>query len=222
MPDSRDQKTERVLLKAVLVHSAVYTNYRFADPSSAPFADNEQGWGRVSLRDVLAPDAPGKALFLDEKPSLATGQSWQTKVRVGSNRVHLRVTLVYTDFPGENLINNLNLIVTDPTGKFHLGNDFSGAGTPDSVNNVEGVVIQSPAAGEWTVNVVASEVQQGPQPFALVISGADVALAAAVPASAVKKAAVKKSSVKKAAGTKGASTKGRSSANKKVKKPRRS
>jgi len=173
------KKPSASLMKAVLIHSARYAKYGFADPSSAPFADNEQGWGRVTLRDVLAPQAPTKVLFVDEGPKLATGQSSGTKVKVGGSGVPLRVTLVYTDFPGEYLINNLNLIVTDPNGKFYLGNDFNGSGSLDPLNNVEGVVIQSPSAGQWTVNVVASEVQQGPQTFALVISGADLALSTA-------------------------------------------
>ena len=43
------------LLKGALIHSAEYLNYRFAHPSSAPWADNEQGWGLVRLRNVLAP-----------------------------------------------------------------------------------------------------------------------------------------------------------------------
>jgi hypothetical protein len=35
-------------------------------------------------------------------------------------------------------------------------------GRPDPANNVEGVVVDAPDAGVWTVNVVAAEVQQGP------------------------------------------------------------
>ena len=82
-----------------------------------------------------------------------------------------KVTLVYTDFPGEDLVNNLNLLVSGPDGQFFLGNDFSGSGRTDSVNNVEGVLVREPAAGEWTVRVVASEVLENPQDFSLVISG---------------------------------------------------
>ena len=47
-------KPSKALMKAVLIHSASYAKYGFADPSSTPFADNEQGWGRVTLSDVLA------------------------------------------------------------------------------------------------------------------------------------------------------------------------
>ena len=48
-------KPSAALMKAVLIHSARYVKYCHADPSSTPFADNEQGWGRVTLSDVLRP-----------------------------------------------------------------------------------------------------------------------------------------------------------------------
>ena len=80
------------------------------------------------------------------------------------------MTLVYSDFPGEDLINNLNLFVLDPEGAFRVGNDFEGHRTPDGINNVEGVVIPEPAAGLWKVRVVASAVPVGPQDFSLVMS----------------------------------------------------
>jgi hypothetical protein len=58
-----------------------------------------------------------------------------------------------------------------------VGNDFAGTATPDRANNVEGVVLPAPEAGTWSIQVVASEVLQGQQPFALVVSGGGVALA---------------------------------------------
>jgi hypothetical protein len=94
-----------------------------------------------------------------------------TKVKIAGSTVPFKVTMVFTDYPGENLVNNLNLMVSDPGGKFYLGNDFAGTGTPDPLNNVEGVVVDNPAVGEWAIIVVASEVQQGMQAYALVISG---------------------------------------------------
>jgi serine protease AprX len=53
------------LLKATIIHSAEYLNYRFANPSSSRWADNEQGWGRVTLERVLAPQSPAKVLFVE-------------------------------------------------------------------------------------------------------------------------------------------------------------
>ena len=179
-------KPSAALLKAALIHSAKYSKYRYADPSSRAWADNEQGWGRVGLASILAPTTPTKVLFYDENRQLnQSGDLQEFQINVSGGSVPLRVVMVYTDFPGEDLLNNLNLFVYAPDGQFHLGNDFQSTGTPDSLNNVEGVVVASPAAGTWRIRIVASEIQQGPQPFAIVISGAGVSEAAAVGAPSV-------------------------------------
>jgi len=57
---------------------------------------------------------------------------------------------------------------------FFLGNDFDNAGSFDHINNVEGVIVDEPTAGEWRVEVVASEVEVDPQHLAVVISGPGV------------------------------------------------
>ena len=163
------------LLKAVLIHSAQYIRYRYPHPSSSSSADNEQGWGRIKLSSVLAPAPPTRLIFHDESNGLTTGGERSFVVTVSDSSVPLRATLVYSDFPSDGsvngaLVNNLNLIVLDPNGKFYLGNDFKQSGTPDRVNNVEGVIIDSPKTGQWTVKIVASEVQEGEQGFALVVS----------------------------------------------------
>jgi len=159
------------LLKACLIHSADYLSYRFRHASSEEFLDNEQGWGRVNLRRIVSPPLPTRIVFIDETSPLATGREHRYRFQVQDGAVPFKVTLVYTDFPGEDLVNNLNLLVSGPDGQFFLGNDFSGSGRTDSVNNVEGVLVREPAAGEWTVRVVASEVLENPQDFSLVISG---------------------------------------------------
>ncbi|MCG6983321.1 MAG: PKD domain-containing protein, partial [Deltaproteobacteria bacterium] len=96
---------------------------------------------------------------------------------------HLKVTLVWSDYPSatgvsRNLVNDLDLKVTSPQGTIYKGNVFSGGwsvtgGTEDRLNNVENVYVQSPAAGTWTVEVTGFNVPYGPQPFALVVDGAD-------------------------------------------------
>lgn len=42
---------------------------------------------------------------------------------------------------------------------------------PDADNNVEGILIPNAIAGRWTVKVIGTKVPQGPQDYALVISG---------------------------------------------------
>ena len=55
-----------------------------------------------------------------------------------------------------------------------MGNDFSGNGNPDGINNVEGIIIENPDLGDWSIRVVASDVPSGFQDFALVISGGGI------------------------------------------------
>ena len=78
--------------------------------------------------------------------------------------------LAYSDFPGVGLINNLNLIVTDPAGKRYVGNQPRGAAamlTLDDKNNVELVQVGKARKGAWKVDIVASSVARGPQDFAV-------------------------------------------------------
>jgi hypothetical protein len=65
------------------------------------------------------------------------------------------------------LVNDLNLTVTGPDGMAFLGN-----GKTDDLNNVEGVDIAAPVDGTYTLEVDAANVPNGPQPYALVLSGA--------------------------------------------------
>ncbi|MBW4478665.1 MAG: S8 family serine peptidase [Tolypothrix brevis GSE-NOS-MK-07-07A] len=157
------------LIKAALIHSATYIDYRFAHPSSNPWADNEQGWGRIKLQQVLNPAEPTQVLFIDEANGLKTGEKAEYRLQISDSKVPLKVTLVYTDYPGEDLINNLNLILYRPNSTYILGNDFEGEGIPDTVNNVEGIIVETPEIGEWRIEVIA-EVQQEQQDYALVIS----------------------------------------------------
>jgi serine protease AprX len=162
------------LLKATLIHSARYLRYRYACPDSCVWADNEQGWGRVDLQQVLNLHPPTAILFFDETQGLRTGDLHQVSLELIDPTVPFRVTMVYSDFPGEDLINNLNLLAIDPDGKFFVGNDFQGSGTPDSANNVEGILVENPKPGIWSIRVIASNVPMGPQDFALVVSGGEV------------------------------------------------
>ncbi|GBF82113.1 S8 family serine peptidase [Aphanothece sacrum] len=159
------------LVKGILIHSAQLINYRYKHPSSEEWPDNEQGWGRINLSQVLNPPAPTKVKFIDEFEGLQTDESRQYQLQVRDLSVPLKVTLVYSDYPGNELVNNLNLKLSSPTAKDYLGNDFEETGKPDIVNNVEGIVVESPEIGEWTVTVIGSDVNEDTQDYALVISG---------------------------------------------------
>jgi len=157
------------LLKAALILGA----QRLAGYAPAgALLDHHQGYGRVNVDAVLAPASPAKTAFRDVKPGLQTGQVRRFPLKVKSKQVPLRVVLAYSDFPGAALVNNLNLIVTDPSGKRYLGNQgAAGATTLDVTNNVEVVHVPGPAPGTWSADVIASNVPNGPQSFALAYRG---------------------------------------------------
>jgi serine protease AprX len=156
------------MLKATLIAGAT----RLAGTATAgTIVDNHQGFGRVNLDAVLAPASPAVGTFVNVQPGLATGAAYTATVNVKSNAVPLRIVLAYTDFPGNKLINNLNLIVTGPDGKRRVGNQSGTGITLDTANNVEVVHIDKPAAGAWKIEVIASNVPHGPQDFALVYIG---------------------------------------------------
>ena len=84
----------------------------------------------------------------------------------------LRVTLAYSDFPGPALVNNLNLTLIAPDGTRAVGNQAAGGGMiVDTKNNVEVVQVAQPIPGTWKIEIVGSNVPQGPQDFALVYLG---------------------------------------------------
>ncbi len=171
------------LVKATLINSAV----DMADENNDGINDNDfpipnvhEGWGRINL----AAATDGTAIFA-EGAGLATGGTASTTY-TASGGAPLKVTLVWSDFASTaaatvNLVNNLELTVTGPGGVVYRGNVFAGGwsttgGTADNRNNVENVYIQNPTAGaSYTVTVSGLSVPQGPQPYALVVRGAQVA-----------------------------------------------
>ena len=166
------------LVKATLINSAVdITGY--GNPSQEagkPIPNNHEGWGRVNVGAAIS----GSREFHDGD-SVTTGLFTTYNYQIGLSAVPLKVTLVWSDYPGSlpagGLVNNLNLEVIAPDGTtIYRGNNFSSGwsfpgGSADNVNNVESVYIKNPAVGQWTIRVRGFNVPQGPQPFALVASG---------------------------------------------------
>lgn len=170
------------LIKATLLNGSVDMT------GIAGFPSNSEGWGRVLLDNALYfnGDARGLIVLADIRNAngLTTGQSSMAyNVNVNSNAQALKVTLVWTEKEAAVnanpvYINNLNLEVTAPGAVLYRGNVFSGGqsttgGSADAVNNVEQVLLNTPAVGSYTVQVKAPTVNTvGPQGFALVVTGA--------------------------------------------------
>ncbi|MGC8912601.1 MAG: S8 family serine peptidase [Thermoplasmata archaeon] len=165
------------LLKATVVNGATDLGYGY--PS------NDQGWGRINLRNVLFPLPPSTMKYWDNNTGLSQGETSTMSVYISNSSVPLKITLVWTDPPaggwlplGSTLDNDLNLVVTAPNGTKYYGNIFTGSwstpnpSTPDDVNNVENVFVEAPSIGTWTIEVRAATISQGPQKFAVVATGA--------------------------------------------------
>jgi serine protease AprX len=167
------------LVKATLINTAVDLldeNNDGVDDNDYPIPNAHEGWGRIDL--VNATD--GSHQYVDNTVGLATGAVVSYTYDVASSESPLKVSLVWSDYPStaaaaQNLVNNLDLEARGPGGDpIYLGNVFNGGwsqvgGSPDSVNNVENVYVQSPAVGTWTITITAENVPLGPQPFALVV-----------------------------------------------------
>jgi hypothetical protein len=169
------------LVKATLINTAVDLldeNNDGVNDNAFPIPNVHEGWGRINL--IAATNSSQQ--YVDNATGLSTGGSASQQYTVGTAGSPFKVTLVWSDYPSTaaaaaNLVNDLDLTVTSPTGTVYRGNVFSGGwsqtgGSADRVNNVENVYVPSAATGVWTVQVSGFNVPQGPQPFALVINGA--------------------------------------------------
>lgn len=151
-----------------------------------------QGWGRMHLENSLYFSGDSRKLIVYDKSNaegVSTGQSHTYNFTVNSSSLPLKVSLVWTDPEGTLncnpcLVDNLDLKVTAPSGTYYNGNQFTGTtgkvSTPnpsgtDALNNVEGVLVNNPATGNWTVEIKGTNVPGQPpvttQGYALVISG---------------------------------------------------
>jgi PKD repeat protein len=170
------------LIKATLINGAYdmtpgqYGSGPYQEITARP--DNVQGWGRVNLVNSLMPAVPRWWWYDDHNAGLSTNDvvtytsSLGTPLVVMDGTEALRVSLVWTDYPGSptsgGLVNDLDLEVTGPGGSRYYGNGVAW----DRTNNVEGVDVLNPAPGTYTITVHAHNVAQDTQPYALVVSGA--------------------------------------------------
>ena len=151
-----------------------------------------QGWGLPSAKRFYD-RAPLMRVVNEENPLQELDVHTYT-ASVPPGQTELKVTMVYTDRAGTtssalHRINDVTLKVTDPFGTTtwwgNVGLDVGvwsvAGGAADTKNNVENVFIQNPAAGDWTIEVSAddlnldqhSETPEVDQDYALVVSGVD-------------------------------------------------
>jgi serine protease AprX len=166
------QKPSAALLKATVIHGAKRMKYRYAAEVRNGLYDMEQGWGLVNIKESVSPIS-GKTVYMDQKGGLKTGEVAAFETDINGSNAPFKVTMVYSDFPGPGLINNLNLVVTDPNGKRYHGNIFEEPSDSrfDTVDNVEVVFILDPVKGRYKIEVIGANIVEQVQDFALVYSG---------------------------------------------------
>ncbi|MDX8030671.1 S8 family serine peptidase [Lentzea sp. BCCO 10_0856] len=131
-----------------------------------------QGWGTASVRNLYDRAKAGGwklPVLVNETDLLTTGQTKRYSF-TSNGQTPLRATLAYTDPAGsptaaKATVNDLTLKVTAPNGTVYWGNNgllagnwSTSGGVANTVDTVENVLVQAPAAGTWTVEVVATAV----------------------------------------------------------------
>jgi hypothetical protein len=116
--DQPFQNPTSALVRATLINGATNIN-RTALPNipgttlATHNPTDGYGWGRVNLRQSLAP-APPITFFARDDSAVATGRTARYEIVLPPDTRLLRITLVWTDPPGPDLVNDLNLRVTTP------------------------------------------------------------------------------------------------------------
>lgn len=163
---------ESALIKATLLNTA--NDYGNVGP------DFRFGWGMVNgLRAAMLIE---DGRYLDA--TVAQGANNNHSITVPANTTQVRFMVYWSDAvaaPGASpaLVNDLDLVVTDPGSTTHqpwvlnttansaLLNTPAGTGI-DRLNNVEQVSIDNPAAGTYNINVAGFNVPMGPQKYYVV------------------------------------------------------
>ncbi|HKQ47142.1 MAG TPA: S8 family serine peptidase [Phycisphaerae bacterium] len=174
-PDPRNST-----LKILLAHNAVDLG------NIGP--DYQFGYGSVRIQNTI--DFMRTGNFFEN--SVGQGGVVNTSVTVAPFELQLKITLAWDDAPGTPnvnpaLVNNLDLIVTSPSAvraypwTLNAVSPSSAAlrTQANNVDNIEQVLVDLPEAGVWQIQVVGTNVPQGPQPFSICASP-NIAVPAAI------------------------------------------
>jgi serine protease AprX len=155
------------------------------------------GWGSIHMGNAYT--LREKSFIINESDTVLNGETRSYTLNVGAGEPEFKATMVYSDPPGspaaaQQRINDLTLKVTAPDGTIYYGNNgmmatgISGAaqltganysvagGSPNTVDTVENVFVQNPAAGTWTVEVIASQIVADAKLETVGVTDADFAL----------------------------------------------
>ncbi len=180
------------LVKAALLNSTV-------DMDGVPgYPSDAEGWGRIQLDRTLFFEGGKRRLIVWDVPRSAGLRMAETRpfqFFVANESEPLKITFVWTNRPAspqtrpdaqqqprKPAVDPIRFEVEDSSGNLYLGNDFdvdngvskqakvSPGLPPDTVNNVQMVVVKQPVAGTWTIRL-RPFLHFEKQGFALVVSG---------------------------------------------------
>ncbi|OAB61559.1 hypothetical protein AY599_23855 [Leptolyngbya valderiana BDU 20041] len=177
--------------KAMMINTGL--QYDFAS-SSDDLNRMRQGWGLADVGKLY--DERERFFIVDANQPVTPLSANSYPLKVASDEPDLRVTMVYRDPSGttsssKHRINDLTLKVTSPSGAVYYGNNgltngnFSTpGGSPNDLDNVENVFVDSPEGGVWTVEVLGDEINQDGHPataeldsvYSLVVAGVTPAI----------------------------------------------
>jgi hypothetical protein len=113
------------LIKTLLIHGA--------EDMGLGYPSYDQGWGRVNVRNSVAPAFPNVLQWYQHDTGIGSG-TWNAatdggmNLQVIDNTVPLKVTMTHWDSAGSGeLTYDLDLVVTSPTGTRYEGNAFKEA-----------------------------------------------------------------------------------------------
>ncbi|MEX1310813.1 MAG: S8 family serine peptidase [Candidatus Sulfomarinibacteraceae bacterium] len=181
-----EERPHFTTMKALLVNTAEQYDWTTTNPTITRF---RQGWGRPNAQNAY--DRAALTRVIDETSVLEELQTDTYTATVPAAQDALKVTMVYADRAGTtsatiHRINDVTLKVTSPGGTVYWGNNgltgnlwSEAGGAADTINTVENVFIQNPQAGDWTIEVTATEVNmdvhaetpEDDQDYALVVYG---------------------------------------------------
>ncbi|HKQ72641.1 MAG TPA: S8 family serine peptidase [Blastocatellia bacterium] len=172
------------LIRATLINGA--TNIRnTALPNFGNDPNDGYGWGRINLRQSLAP-IPPVTFHVRDDGAVGSGQTARYVFELLPETRLLRITLAWTDPPGNQIVNHLHLRVTSPAAgatpsRVYVGNRWqtgvatANSGPPfsaplpaklppnpfENIHTVEQIVIPDPPAGPYRVEVIAEAFPTG-------------------------------------------------------------
>jgi len=159
--------------KALLIHTA--------EDLGNPGPDFQFGYGRIDGQTAVDAIIAGQ---MGEFCFGAQSEIHDYTVAVVEGTSELKASLAWDDPPGSlaavtKLVNDLDLELISPDTTVYypwildpgVPEDVAVPGV-DRLNNQEQVLIENPAAGDWTVRVIASTLPESPQTYSLVFPGA--------------------------------------------------